>query len=104
VLNDDIVAGGMGFGRHPHDNMEIISIVLDGALEHQDSMGHKQALHTDEVQVMSAGSGVVHSEYNHSATDNVNFLQIWLFPNKRNVEPRYDQRLFAESGRVNQWQ
>lgn len=104
VLNDDIVTGGMGFGKHPHDNMEIISIVLDGALEHQDSMGHKQALLTNEVQVMSAGTGVVHSEYNHSKDEKVSFLQIWIFPNKRNVQPRYDQRLFEETGRINQWQ
>lgn len=104
VLNDDIVTGGMGFGKHPHDNMEIISIVLNGALEHQDSMGHKRALHTNEVQVMSAGTGVVHSEYNHSQSENVNFLQIWLFPNKRNVQPQYDQRVFEENSRMNRWQ
>jgi redox-sensitive bicupin YhaK (pirin superfamily) len=101
VLNDDIVAGGMGFGKHPHDNMEIITIILDGALEHQDSMGHKQAIHPNEVQVMSAGTGVFHSEYNHHPDKKVNLLQIWLFPNKRNVEPRYDQRLFAPEERAN---
>jgi redox-sensitive bicupin YhaK (pirin superfamily) len=101
VLNDDIVSGGMGFGKHPHDNMEIITIILDGALEHQDSMGHKQAIHPNEVQVMSAGTGVFHSEYNHHPDKQVNLLQIWLFPNKRNVEPRYDQRLFAPEERTN---
>lgn len=104
VLNDDIVAPGMGFGKHPHDNMEIITIVLDGALEHKDSMGHTQAIHPDEVQVMSAGTGVFHSEYNHNKDKPVNLLQTWLFPNKKNVEPRYDQRVFPAAERVNQWQ
>lgn len=104
VLNDDIVAPGMGFGKHPHDNMEIITIVLSGALEHKDSMGHTQAIKPNEVQVMSAGTGVFHSEYNHSRTEEVNLLQIWMFPQKRNVEPRYDQRLFNPAERVNKWQ
>lgn len=104
VLNDDIVAPGMGFGKHPHDNMEIITIVLDGALEHKDSMGHTQAIHPDEVQVMSAGTGVFHSEYNHNKDKAVNLLQTWLFPNKKNVQPRYDQRVFPAAERVNQWQ
>lgn len=104
VLNDDIVAPGMGFGKHPHDNMEIITIVLDGALEHKDSMGHTQAIHPDEVQVMSAGTGVFHSEYNHNKDKAVNLLQTWLFPNKKNVQPRYDQRVFPAAERVNKWQ
>lgn len=104
VLNDDIVAPGMGFGKHPHDNMEIITIVLDGALEHKDSMGHTQAIHSDEVQVMSAGTGVFHSEYNHNKDKAVNLLQTWIFPNKKNVKPRYDQRVFPAAERVNQWQ
>ncbi len=104
VLNDDIVAPGMGFGKHPHDNMEIITIVLDGALEHKDSMGHTQAIHPDEVQVMSAGTGVFHSEYNHNKDKAVNLLQTWIFPNKKNVQPRYDQRVFPAAKRVNQWQ
>lgn len=104
VLNDDIVAGGSGFGKHPHDNMEIITVVLDGALEHQDSMGHKQAIVPGEVQVMSAGSGVVHSEYNHDQHKKVNLLQTWIFPNKKNVTPRYDQRMFAAEDRVNKLQ
>jgi redox-sensitive bicupin YhaK (pirin superfamily) len=91
VLNDDTVAGGQGFGKHPHENMEIISIVMQGALEHQDSMGTKAVIKAGDVQVMSAGTGVVHSEYNHSSTEEVQFLQIWLFPKHRNVAPRYDQ-------------
>jgi hypothetical protein len=101
VLNDDIVAEGMGFGKHPHDNMEIITVVLDGALEHKDSMGHTQALHPDEVQVMSAGTGIQHSEYNHNKDKKVNLLQLWIFPNKKNVEPRYGQTMFDANERVN---
>lgn len=104
VLNDDTVAGGQGFGRHPHDNMEIISIVLDGALEHADTMGHSQALQKDEVQVMTAGSGLMHSEANHSKTDKVSFLQIWIFPEKRNVSPKYAQRFYDPAERKNNWQ
>ncbi len=104
VLNDDIVAPGMGFGKHPHDNMEIITIVLRGALEHADSMGHTEAIRENEVQVMSAGTGVFHSEYNHNQDRDVNLLQIWLFPQYKNVQPRYDQRLFPAEERVNQWQ
>ncbi|MCB9044595.1 MAG: pirin family protein [Chitinophagales bacterium] len=104
VLNDDIVAPGMGFGKHPHDNMEIITIILSGALEHKDSMGHTQAIQPNEVQVMSAGTGVFHSEYNHNRDKEVNLLQTWIFPNKKNVQPRYDQRIFPAEERVNQWQ
>ncbi|MBX2905190.1 MAG: pirin family protein [Taibaiella sp.] len=104
VLNDDIVKGGTGFGKHPHDNMEIITIILDGTLAHKDSMGHEQTIVPGEVQVMSAGSGVVHSEYNHDPHNSVNLLQTWIFPNKRGVTPRYDQRAFDEAGRKNQLQ
>jgi len=104
VLNDDIVAGGKGFGTHPHDNMEIITIVLDGVLEHKDSMGHTQTISPGEVQVMSAGSGVFHSEYNHDARKPVNLLQTWIFPNERNVTPRYDQKMFDDAGRDNKLQ
>lgn len=104
VLNDDIVAGGTGFGKHPHDNMEIITIVLDGALEHQDSMGHTQVLYPNEVQVMSAGTGVFHSEYNADKGKKVNLLQIWIFPNERNVKPRYEQVVFSEDERKNKLQ
>lgn len=91
VLNDDRVAAGQGFGRHPHDNMEIISIPLEGDLEHKDSMGNSAIIKEGDIQVMSAGTGVFHSEYNKNADKEVKFLQIWVFPNKRNVEPRYDQ-------------
>jgi len=91
VLNDDVVAPGRGFGTHPHDNMEIISIPLEGALEHKDSMGNSAVIQQGDVQVMSAGTGVFHSEYNKNSDQEVKFLQIWMFPNKRNVTPRYDQ-------------
>lgn len=91
VLNDDVVAGGMGFGTHPHDNMEIISIPLAGALEHKDSMGNTSVIRQGDVQVMSAGTGIYHSEYNEDKSKEVRFLQIWMFPSKKNVTPRYDQ-------------
>ena len=96
VLNDDIIAPGMGFGSHPHDNMEIITIPLKGALEHRDSMGNIGVIHPNEIQSMSAGSGLMHSEYNHSKTEEVNLLQIWVFPKENNIEPRYEQRVFSE--------
>ncbi|OJW79060.1 MAG: hypothetical protein BGO69_00180 [Bacteroidetes bacterium 46-16] len=104
VLNDDTVAGGSGFGKHPHDNMEIITIVLKGALEHQDSMGHTQAIRPGEVQVMSAGTGIFHSEYNHNKDEDVELFQVWIFPDKRNVTPRYDQRMFDTEERKNKVQ
>ena len=91
VLNDDSVAAGKGFGTHPHDNMEIISIPLSGDLEHKDSMGNTAVIKSGDVQVMSAGTGVFHSEYNKNADQAVKFLQIWVYPNQKNVEPRYDQ-------------
>lgn len=91
VLNDDIVAGGKGFGTHPHDNMEIISIPLEGDLEHKDSMGNGTVIKEGDIQVMSAGTGIYHSEFNKNKDKEVKFLQIWLFPNKRNVTPRYGQ-------------
>ena len=90
VLNDDKVAASMGFGTHGHDNMEIISIPLEGDLEHKDSMGNKGIITEGEIQVMSAGSGITHSEYNKNSNREVKFLQIWIVPNKRNVTPRYD--------------
>lgn len=101
VLNDDTVAGGMGFGTHPHDNMEIISIPTFGDLEHQDSMGNKQVIRQGDVQVMSAGTGIQHSEKNKNHDQEVKFFQIWVFPNKRNVEPRYDQQSFTEGDKHN---
>lgn len=91
VLNDDSVAEGMGFGTHPHDNMEIISIPLEGDLEHKDSMGNTTVIKNGDIQVMSAGTGVQHSEYNRNKDKMVKFLQIWVFPNMKNVTPRYDQ-------------
>jgi redox-sensitive bicupin YhaK (pirin superfamily) len=91
VFNDDTVIGGRGFGTHPHDNMEIISIPLEGTLMHRDSMGHEQGLRPGDVQVMSAGTGLTHSEYNGSADSDLKFLQIWVIPKVRNVAPRYDE-------------
>ena len=91
VLNDDQVAPGMGFGTHPHDNMEIISIPLEGDLEHKDSMGNVTVIKEGDVQVMSAGTGVSHSEYNKNKDKPVKFLQIWVFPNQKNVKPHYGQ-------------
>lgn len=91
VLNDDTVAAGMGFGQHPHDNMEIISIPTSGDLRHKDSMGNETVIKEGDIQVMSAGTGVTHSEMNANRDQEVRFFQIWIFPNKRNVEPRYGQ-------------
>lgn len=104
VLNDDQVAAGMGFGTHPHDNMEIISIPLEGDLEHKDSMGTTAVIKNGDVQVMSAGSGITHSEYNKNKDKLVKFLQIWVFPNKKNVTPRYDQITLKEEDRHNKLQ
>ena len=101
VLNDDIVEPGEGFGKHPHDNMEIISIVLDGELEHRDSMGTGSVIKRGDVQVMSAGKGITHSEFNHSKERKVNFLQLWIIPKEKNIEPRYDQKNFTFSDRKN---
>ncbi|OIQ29084.1 MAG: hypothetical protein BM564_07700 [Bacteroidetes bacterium MedPE-SWsnd-G2] len=94
VLNDDIVAPKMGFGTHPHKNMEIISIPLKGALSHKDNMGNKRAIEENEVQVMSAGTGLTHSEFNDSQTDDVNFFQLWIIPEFQDVKPRYEQKKF----------
>ncbi len=104
VLNDDFVDGGMGFGTHPHDNMEIISIPLSGDLEHKDSMGNVAVIKQNDVQIMSAGTGIYHSEYNKNKDKKVNFLQIWVFPKVRNIEPRYDQINFKPEDRVNKLQ
>jgi redox-sensitive bicupin YhaK (pirin superfamily) len=101
VLNDDRVEAGMGFGTHPHDNMEIISIPLEGELEHKDNMGNVTVIKTGDVQVMSAGTGITHSEYNKNKDRLVKFLQIWVFPNKKNVKPRYDQITLKTGDRRN---
>jgi redox-sensitive bicupin YhaK (pirin superfamily) len=104
VLNDDIVKGGMGFSKHPHDNMEIISIPLLGDLEHKDSMGNTTVISQNDVQIMSAGTGVVHSEYNKNKNSEVHFLQIWVFPKERNITARYDQKTFLKADRINKLQ
>lgn len=104
VLNDDFVDAGMGFGKHPHDNMEIISIPLSGALHHQDSTGRDKIIKTGDVQIMSAGTGIYHSEANASQDEPVAFLQLWIFSKVNNIEPRYDQKLFSEEERKNQFQ
>jgi quercetin 2,3-dioxygenase len=104
VLNDDYVEGGMGFGKHPHDNMEIITIPLEGALEHKDSMGNGTVIQNGDIQVMSAGTGIQHSEFNHSKNTPVKLLQIWVFPDKKNVEPRYQQITLNPQDRVNRLQ
>lgn len=101
VLNDDSVAAGMGFGAHPHDNMEIISIPTSGDLEHQDSMGNKQVIKQGDVQAMSAGTGIQHSEKNKNHDKEVKFFQIWVFPKVKNIEPRYDQQTFADMDKHN---
>lgn len=104
VINDDIVAPGMGFGTHLHDNMEIISIPLEGDLEHKDSMGNTTVIRHGDIQVMSAGTGIKHSEYNKNDDRPVKFLQIWVFPNKRGVTPRYDQITLNIEDRKNRFQ
>lgn len=104
VLNDDHVEPGMGFGTHPHDNMEIISIPLQGDLEHKDSMGNIAVIKNGDVQVMSAGTGITHSEYNRNKDKPVKFLQIWVFPNRKNVKPRYDQITLNPNDRHNKFQ
>jgi redox-sensitive bicupin YhaK (pirin superfamily) len=104
VLNDDTVAAGMGFGTHPHDNMEIITLVMEGALEHKDSMGNTGVINANEIQVMSAGTGITHSEYNHSKDKPLKLFQIWVYPNKRNVDPRYDQIRLDPADRKNKLQ
>ena len=104
VLNDDIVKGGGGFGTHPHDNMEIVSIALSGAIKHKDSMGTDGVIKTGDVQIMSAGTGIRHSEFNESASEPVNFLQVWVIPKKENIQPRYDQKTFGIPDRINRWQ
>jgi quercetin 2,3-dioxygenase len=102
VMNEDFVAPGQGFGTHPHENMEIVTYVLEGALEHKDSMGNGEVLRPGEFQRMSAGTGITHSEFNPSASEPVHLYQIWLFPERKGIEPSYEQRRFAEEERHNQ--
>ena len=104
VLNDDIVKGGGGFPLHPHDNMEIVTIPLKGELAHQDSTGGSGIIKAGDVQIMSAGTGIRHSEFNASETGEVNLLQVWVIPKSRNIKPRYDQRTFEVVDRQNKWQ
>jgi redox-sensitive bicupin YhaK (pirin superfamily) len=101
VMNEDVVAPGQGFGTHPHDNMEIVTYVLSGALEHRDSMGNGEVLRPGEFQRMSAGTGITHSEFNPSASEPVHLYQIWLFPAQKGIEPSYEQKRFDESERHN---
>ena len=104
VLNDDWVEGGQGFGKHPHDNMEIVTIMLEGELRHSDSMGHSQTLVPNEVQAMSAGTGIFHSEFNNLDDKPLRLLQIWVFPEQKNLKPRYEQKMFDSEQRVDNWQ
>ena len=104
VLNDDYIAGGGSFATHPHDNMEIVTIPFTGAIEHKDSTGGKGIIKAGDVQIMSAGTGVQHSEANASATEPVTLFQVWVFPKKRNITPRYDQKNFEAADRINKWQ
>lgn len=104
VLNDDIIVGGEGFGTHPHENMEIVTIPLKGKLAHKDSEGNEEVIHANEVQVMSAGTGINHSEYNASETEDANTLQIWIMPDKKGHSPRYAQKKFKLSNRKNKFQ
>jgi len=104
VLNDAIIGVEVGFGEHPHDNMEIISVVLEGALSHKDTMGNVASIQPNEVQVMSAGTGLQHSEFNDSKTQPINSLQIWIFPKERDIKPRYAQKFFDPTARINKLQ
>jgi redox-sensitive bicupin YhaK (pirin superfamily) len=104
VLNDDTIAPGMGFGKHSHDNMEIITIPLSGGVKHGDSMGNEGIIKPGEVQIMSPGTGVIHSEHNASSSETLNLFQIWIMPELRNIAPRYDQKQFEVSDRLNKFQ
>ena len=104
VLNDDFIAGGGRFPEHPHDNMEIVTIPLSGAIAHADSTGGNGIIRSGDVQIMSAGTGILHSEANASPTEPVTLFQVWIFPKVRQIDPRYDQRTFDRSGRLNRWQ
>ena len=103
VLNDDFVEQGMGFGSHGHDNMEIVSIPLEGALKHNDSTGREAVIQSGDVQIMSAGTGMQHSEFNNSSSEAVKFLQIWVFPKQKDITPRYEQKSFTEEEKKNKF-
>src|SRR5665647_1486243 len=103
VLNDDLIAGGKGFGAHPHDNMEIVTIPLSGAIAHKDSTGTEGIISKGDVQIMSAGTGITHSEFNASKSEELNLFQVWVFPKVKNIKPRYEQKTFDEKDRVNKW-
>lgn len=104
VLNDDVIAAGRGFGAHPHDNMEIVTIPLSGAVAHKDSTGTEGIIKKGDVQIMSAGTGITHSEYNASDTEALNLFQVWIFPKLENIKPRYEQKTFDDNERINKWQ
>lgn len=104
VLNDDVIAPSMGFGFHPHDNMEIVTIPLQGGVKHRDNMGNEGVVQAGDVQIMSAGKGVMHSEHNASTTEFLNLFQIWVFPKERNITPRYDQKTFKAEDRAGKFQ
>lgn len=104
VLNDDFIGGGGAFPTHPHDNMEIVTIPFTGALKHKDSTGGEGVIQAGDIQIMSAGTGVQHSEANASATEPVTLFQVWVFPKERNIKPRYDQKTFDVTERTNKWQ
>ena len=104
VLNDDHIEGGKGFGLHPHDNMEIITGMLDGQIRHKDNMNNEMVLTKNEVQVMSAGSGIMHSEFNNDPEIPLSLLQIWIYPSDRNIQPEYHQKEFEPAERINKWQ
>jgi redox-sensitive bicupin YhaK (pirin superfamily) len=103
-LNDDFIGAGMGFDRHPHDNMEIVTIPLQGKLEHKDSMGNTMLILSGDIQIMSAGTGIFHSEYNPDPDHPLQLLQIWVYPKLKNITPRYDQKTYDIAGRKNRWQ
>jgi len=104
VLNDDYIQGGEGFGTHPHNDMEIVTVPLEGALAHKDSTGSEGVIYPDEIQIMSAGTGILHSEFNHLSDGNSRLLQLWIFPDKKGHEPRYDQKFFDSEERKNKLQ
>ena len=104
VLKDDFISAGMGFDRHPHDNMEIVTIPLEGRLEHKDSMGNTMQILSGDVQIMSAGTGIFHSEFNPDTGHDLRLLQIWVLPKLKNITPRYDQKTYDPAGRKNRWQ